>query len=333
MRDYNCITFNSSRSFLIFRYREYGFELHIQLNNPCFPNITFVDTKCERATSIAETNVNFVCATLDWWPTEKCNYNQYPWGKAGLLNLDLKKKGANKCNKSIQSFKNQSWWVVARLSGSDSYIRVECSSWKKLITNQKGCFGWRFTIAKCKGFHEVYYFQGIQRNQLSIVGMGASVEAEQYGKDIVVLKNLVKELHPDPKTQPQVLGPSGYYDEKWFNSFLKVLGQEVVDGSGAWVSESGRALHSSAKDLFALNKYFDQLGMASTYNHKVFYRQTLINGNYALLNTTTSIPNLDYYGALLWHRFMGSTVLVVTQESNKNLCVYAHCAKKKVSEL
>ncbi|TYI08694.1 hypothetical protein ES332_A09G018200v1 [Gossypium tomentosum] len=67
-------------------------------------------------------------------------------------------------------------------------------------------------------------------NQLSGAGMGASVEAEQYGKDIVVLKNLVKELHPDPKTQPKVLGPSGYYDEKWFNSFLEVSGQDVVDG-------------------------------------------------------------------------------------------------------
>ncbi|XP_052880806.1 heparanase-like protein 1 [Gossypium arboreum] len=60
--------------------------------------------------------------------------------------------------------------------------------------------------------------------------MGASIEAEQYGKDIVVLKNLVKELHPDPKTQPKVLGPSGYYDEKWFNSFLEVSGYDVVDG-------------------------------------------------------------------------------------------------------
>ncbi|PPR82044.1 hypothetical protein GOBAR_AA38670 [Gossypium barbadense] len=189
--------------------------------------------------------------------------------------------------------------------------------------------------------------------------MGATVEAEQYGKDIVVLKNLVKELHPDPKTQPKVLGPSGYYDEKWFNSLLEVSGHDVVDGvthhiynfgpgddpnmitkiqdpsylnqvaqtykgglnivnkfkpqSGAWVSESGGALHGSAKDLsptFADGFwYLDQLGMASNYNHKVFCRQTLIGGNDALLNTTTSIPNPDYYGALLWHWLMGSTVL------------------------
>lgn len=36
--------------------------------------------------------------------------------------------------------------------------------------------------------------------------------------------------------------------------------------------------------------------MTSTFNHKVFCRQALIGGNYALLNTTTFIPNPDYYG-------------------------------------
>ncbi|PPR82042.1 hypothetical protein GOBAR_AA38668 [Gossypium barbadense] len=232
----------------------------------------------------------------------------------------------------------------------------------------------KYTISK--GYKVDSYEFG---NQLSGAGMGASVEAEKYGKDIVVLKNLVKELHPDPKTQPKVLGPSGYYDVKWFNSFLEVSGHDVVDGvthhiynlgpgddpnmiteiqdpsylnqvaqtykgvlnivnkfkpqSGAWVSVSGGALHGGAKDLSPTFDdgfwYLDQLGMASTYNHKVFCRQTLIGGNYALLNTTTSIPNPDYYGALLWHRLMGSTVLAVTQESNPNLRVYAHCAKKK----
>ncbi|XP_052880804.1 heparanase-like protein 2 [Gossypium arboreum] len=144
--------------------------------------------------------------------------------------------------------------------------------------------------------------------------MGASVEAEQYGKDIVVLKNLVKELHPDPKTQPKVLGPSGYYDEKWFNSFLEVSGHDVVDGVTHHIYNFGPGddpnmitkiqdpsyLNQVAQTykgvLNIVNKYLDPLGMASNYNHKVFCRQTLIGGNYALLNTTTSIPNPDYYG-------------------------------------
>jgi heparanase 1 len=42
-------------------------------------------------------------------------------------------------------------------------------------------------------------------------------------------------------------------------------------------------------------RYLDQLGIASTYNTKVYCRQTLIGGNYGLLNTSTLTPNPDYY--------------------------------------
>ncbi|TYJ16958.1 hypothetical protein E1A91_A09G017400v1, partial [Gossypium mustelinum] len=365
-----------------------------------------VNVVIQGATSISETDDNFVCATLDWWPTEKCNYNQCPWGKAGLLNLDLKKKGLINAIKAFNplrikvggSLQDQVVYGVGRVKNRPNFMKNEDSlfgffqgclpkeRWDELnkIFNQTGVkvtFGlnallgrnrsqiekglwvgdWKSQNARdfmkytiSKGYKVDSYEFG---NQLSGAGMGASVEAEQYGKDIVVLKNLVKELHPDPKTQPKVLGPSGYYDEKWFNSFLEVSGHDVVDGVTHHIYNLGpgddpnmitkiqdpsylnqvaqtyKALHGGAKDLsptFADGFwYLDQLGMASTYNHKVFCRQTLIGGNYALLNTTTSIPNPDYYGALLWHRLMGSTVLAVTQESNPNLRVYAHCAKKK----
>lgn len=41
----------------------------------------------EGAAKIAETDENFVCATIDWWPPEKCNYKQCPWGESSVLNL------------------------------------------------------------------------------------------------------------------------------------------------------------------------------------------------------------------------------------------------------
>lgn len=37
--------------------------------------------------TIAKTDDSFVCATLDWWPPEKCNYDQCPWGQSSVLNL------------------------------------------------------------------------------------------------------------------------------------------------------------------------------------------------------------------------------------------------------
>jgi heparanase 1 len=39
--------------------------------------------------TIASTSDEFICATIDWWPPEKCNYDQCPWGRASVLNLDL----------------------------------------------------------------------------------------------------------------------------------------------------------------------------------------------------------------------------------------------------
>ncbi|KAG4181759.1 hypothetical protein ERO13_A09G003460v2 [Gossypium hirsutum] len=252
----------------------------------------------------------------------------------------------------LNNFFNQTGWVTFGVLGAGDWNSQNARDFMK------------YTISRG---YKVDSYEFV--NQLSGAGRGARVEAKQYGKDVIVLKNMVKDLHPDPKTQPKFLGPSGFYDEKWFNVFLEVSGQGVVDGvthhiynlgpgdglnlitkiqdpsylnqvaqtykgvfnivnkfkpqSGAWVSESGGALQGGAIDVsptFADGFwYFDQLGMASTYNHKVFCRQTLIGGNYALLNTTTFIPNPDYYGAVLWHRLMGSIVLAVTQVSNPNL--------------
>jgi heparanase 1 len=56
----------------------------------CFSSLCAADDVkvfVQGVTSIAKTDDNFICATLDWWPSEKCDYNQCPWGKAGLLNL------------------------------------------------------------------------------------------------------------------------------------------------------------------------------------------------------------------------------------------------------
>lgn len=39
------------------------------------------------ANRIAETDENFVCATLDWWPHDKCNYDNCPWGYSSVINM------------------------------------------------------------------------------------------------------------------------------------------------------------------------------------------------------------------------------------------------------
>ncbi|XP_031269357.1 heparanase-like protein 2 [Pistacia vera] len=380
-------------------------------------------------TSIGTTDDNFVCATLDWWPVNKCDYDQCPWGKAGILNLDLKNKILSNAIKAFNSLR-------IRVGGSlqDQVLYKVGNSIKKcphFKLRKDGLFGFshgclfmdrwnelnqlfkqtgavvtfalnaligrhksktdkvlwegdwhsenardlmKYTITK--GYNIESYELG---NELCGSGVSARVAAEQYAKDIVVLKNLVKELYPNATTQPKVLGPAGFYDKKWFQIFLEQSGQDVVDGlthhiynlgagndpalitriqdpfylnqiaqtykdmemtvkefgpwSGAWVGEAGGAYNSGGKTVSHtfVNGfwYLDQLGMTSTFNHKVFCRQALIGGNYALLNTTTFIPNPDYYGALLWHRLMGKNVLSVKHSGSPYLRVYSHCARDK----
>ncbi|GMI94446.1 glucuronidase 1 [Hibiscus trionum] len=318
------------------------------------------------AASIAKTDDNFVCVTLDWWPAEKCDYNQCPWGKAGILNLDLRYGALINAIKAFNPL---------RIKVGDQLNRFFNHTGVKLTFGLNALFGrnesqtekglwigdWQpqntrdfmqYTISK--GYKVDSYEFG---NQLSGSGMGAKVDAKQYGKDVIVLKNLVKQLYAHPETQPKGivdglthhiynLGPGD--DPNMMNkildpSYLNQVSQTYKGVSDvvnkfrpqleAWVSESGGALNGGSKDVsrtFADGFwYLDQMGMASTYDQKVFCRQALIGGNYGLLNATTFVPNPDYYGALLWHRLMGSTVLAVTKESDPNLRVYAHCAKKK----
>ncbi|TYI08522.1 hypothetical protein ES332_A09G007100v1 [Gossypium tomentosum] len=330
-----------------------------------------VNVVIQGATSIAETDDNFVCATLDWWPTEKCNYNhsfnplriqvggslQDPvvYGVGGVKNCPNFMKNEDSLFGFSQGCLPIERWDELNKFFNQTGVKVTFGLNALLGRNQsqieKGLWVGDWKLQNARDFMKYTISRGYKvdsfefGNQLSEAGMGASIEAEQYGKDIVVFKNLVKELHPDPKTQLKVLGPSGYYDEKWFNSFLEVSGHEVVDGVTHHIYNLGpgddpnmitkiqdptylnqvaqtykgvlnifnkfkpQALNDGAKDLsptFADGFwYFDQLGMASTDNHKVFC------------------------SALLWHRLMGSTVLAVTQESNPNLHVYAHCGNKK----
>ena len=37
--------------------------------------------------AIAVVDDDYVCATLDWWPPEKCDYGTCSWGKTSLLTL------------------------------------------------------------------------------------------------------------------------------------------------------------------------------------------------------------------------------------------------------
>ncbi|EFJ22004.1 hypothetical protein SELMODRAFT_32458, partial [Selaginella moellendorffii] len=115
--------------------------------------------------------------------------------------------------------------------------------------------------------------------------------------------------------------------------------RQYGNGAKAWVGEAGGIYNGGqhlVSDAFVFSFwYLDQLGMAALHNTAVFCRQSLIGGNYGLLDSNFN-PNPDFYSALLWKRLMGEVVLNVTSQSlnSSSFHTYAHCLKNaRVSSL
>ncbi|GAV81568.1 Glyco_hydro_79n domain-containing protein [Cephalotus follicularis] len=375
--------------------------------------------------AVARTDENFVCATIDWWPHNKCNYNQCPWGYSSVMNLDLSHP---LLAKAIRAFKHLRIRIGGTLQDRVLYnvgiLRSPCLAFEKtqagLFGFSQGCllmhrwdelshlfsrtgavvtfglnalhgrhqigrsaWGGDWDSTNARNFMKYTISKGYQidswefGNELSGSGVGASVDAGLYGKDVITLKNIIDELYKNSTSKPSVLAPGGFFNREWYAKLLQVSGSNVVNvmthhiynlGAGvdpnlmskilnpsylnkisetfsslkqtihnqgpwasAWVGEAGGAYNSGGRhvsDTFVNSFwYLDQLGIASKYDTKVYCRQTLIGGNYGLLNTTTFVPNPDYYSALLWHRLMGRGVLAVDSDASSYLRSYAHCSK------
>ncbi|XP_041016848.1 heparanase-like protein 3 isoform X1 [Juglans microcarpa x Juglans regia] len=377
-------------------------------------------------TCIARIDDDFVCATLDWWPPEKCDYGTCGWGRTSLLNLDLNNVILMNAIKAFSPLK-------IRLGGTlqDKVIYdtegnpPQCSSFVKnnseLLGFSQGClpmsrwdelniffkkagavvvFGlnelsgktvdsqgsaigaWNSSDAESLIRYTVnkgYTIHGWELgNELSGNGVGTRVPAHQYASDINSLQNMVQNIYAGFELKPLVIAPGGFFDANWFTEFIKEtpeslqvvshhiysLGPGVDDhlidrildpssldsvsqtfgslrsilkSSGtravAWVGEAGGAYNSGhhlVTDAFVFSFwYLDQLGMASSFDTKTYCRQSLVGGNYGLLDASTLVPNPDYYSALLWHRLMGRNVLSTNFSGTNNIRAYAHCSKKK----
>lgn len=407
-----------------------GFSFFLLLFLASFPVIlaqegTRATISIDGTIAVAVIDDNFICATLDWWPHDKCNYNQCPWGYSSVTNLDLSHP---LLAKAIQAFRNLRIRIGGSLQDQVLYdvesLKAPCHPFRKmkggLFGFSKGCLHMNrwdelnhlfsrsgaivtFGLNALYGRHQIrkgvwggawdssnaYDFMNYTvlkgykidsweyGNELSGSGVSASVSAELYGKDLIKLKDVVNNLYKNSDLKPSLIAPGGFFDKQWYAKLLQVTGSGIVNfvthhiynlGAGmdpnlvnkildphylskvsetfsnlsqtiqqngpwasAWVGESGGAYNSGGRhvsDTFVNSFwYLDQLGMASRYNTKVYCRQTLVGGHYGLLNTTTLVPNPDYYSALLWHRLMGKGVLAVGSNASPFLRSYAHCSK------
>ncbi|XP_063937738.1 heparanase-like protein 1 isoform X2 [Daucus carota subsp. sativus] len=395
-----------------------GLFIHLFIFVVCFSttlgkNVEHAELVVDSTVVLAETDENYICATIDWWPHDKCNYNNCPWGFSSAMNLDLNHP---LLSKAVEAFKSLRIRVGGSLQDRVKYdmgnLDYTCHPFAKgdgLFGFSEGClnmsrwddlnnffmktghkishreWGGDWNFSNAHDFMNFTISKGYQidswefGNELSGKGIGAFVGAEQYAKDIINLKAILDKLYKNFHPKPLLVAPGGFYEKEWYDKLLEVSGSNVVNvithhiynlGPGvdpnivdkilnplhlskvsttfssleqtikkygpwasAWVGESGGAYNSGGRhvsDTFVNSFwYLDQLGIAAEYNTKVYCRQTLIGGNYGLLNITTFVPNPDYYSALLWHQLMGKGVLSVESSASPHLRSYAHCSKER----
>ncbi|KAF5776459.1 putative glycosidase [Helianthus annuus] len=375
--------------------------------------------------AIAKIDHDFICATMDWWPPEKCDYGTCSWGHASLLNVDLNntifqnaikafstlkiRLGGTLQDKVVYQTENDSkpcipfatntselfgftegclplsrWDQLSNFfkeTGAEIIFGLNALAGKTILADGSATGPWdsanaesllRYTVKKN---YTMYAWE--LGNELSGSGVGTRVTASQYAFDTMTLKNIVEEIYSGVEPKPRIIAPGGFFDANWFKEFIaktpetvdiithhiynlgpgldqhlveKILDPSYLDGeadtfkqlenilktsitsASAWVGEAGGAYnsgHNLVTNAFVFSFwYLDQLGMSSVYDTKTYCRQTLIGGNYGLLNTTTFEPNPDYYSALLWHRLMGRNVLHANFTGTKKIRSYAHCAKE-----
>jgi hypothetical protein len=113
-------------------------------------------------------------------------------------------------------------------------------------------------------------------------------------------------------------------------AFYRNLRDEFVPGKPMWVTETadaacgGNPWASTFLDTF---RYLDQLGRLAKQGVQVVIHNTLAASDYGLLDQKTLKPRPNFWGALLWRRLMGTTVLDSGVEIAEGRHVYAHCLR------
>ena len=130
--------------------------------------------------------------------------------------------------------------------------------------------------------------------------------------------------------------PEAALSDEWLTrtdstlGFIRSLRDRLVPGKPIWLTETaetacgGNRWAATFIDTF---RYLDQLGRLARSGVQVVMHNTLAASDYGLLDERTHLPRPNYWGALLWRRLMGRTVLDAGIAPQAGLHVYAHCAR------
>uniref|UniRef100_A0A0D3DDJ4 Heparanase-like protein 2 n=1 Tax=Brassica oleracea var. oleracea TaxID=109376 RepID=A0A0D3DDJ4_BRAOL len=354
---------------------------------------------------IGEIDENFVCATLDWWPPEKCNYDQCPWGYASLINLNLSSPLLAKAIEGLCNIYHKPYSHSNRLYAETSLdcclafktlririggslqdqviydvgdLKTPCTQFKKsddgLFGFSEGCLymeRWdelnRFFHATGAivtfGLNALYGREKLRGNawggewdhtntqgyaidswefgnELSGSGIGASVSVELYGNDLIVLKDVIKNVYKSSRTKPLLLAPGGFYEEKWYSELFRLSGPGVLDVMTHHIYNLGPGNDPKLVSRILDPKY---LSGSVTGLFKNVERTVQENGPWASAwvgeaggafnsgGREVSETFINSFCALLWHRLMGKGVLGIQTNASEYLRTYVHCSKGRLS--
>ncbi len=130
--------------------------------------------------------------------------------------------------------------------------------------------------------------------------------------------------------------PEAALSEDWLSrtdatlAFYRSLRDEFEPGKPMWLTETadaacgGNPWASSFLDTF---RYLDQLGRVARQGVQVVAHNTLVASDYGLLDEADLTPKPKYWGALLWRKLMGTTVLDSGVPLRAGLHAYAQCLR------
>ena len=108
------------------------------------------------------------------------------------------------------------------------------------------------------------------------------------------------------------------------------LRDKFAPGKPLWLTETadaacgGNPWGSTFLDTF---RYLNQHGRLAQRGVQVIAHNTLASSDYGLVDENTLAPRPNYWGALLWRKLMGATVLNPGASPAPNLHLYAHCLR------
>jgi heparanase 1 len=113
-------------------------------------------------------------------------------------------------------------------------------------------------------------------------------------------------------------------------AYYRRVRDQAMPGKSFWNTETADAACGGnpwAATFLDTFRYLDQLGRLARQDVTVVIHNTLVASDYGLLNEDTFEPKPNYWGAPLWRRLMGTTVLDPGVTNGPGLHVYAQCLR------